>query len=215
MIKVLIADDHGVVREGLAHLLGLADDIEVVGTARDGEQAVLVALARRPDVVLMDLVMPGMDGNDATRRLREADPRIAVVALTSFSERDQVLGALDAGAVGYLLKDSEPDVIEEGVRAAARGGSPLDPEAARSLVELRAVSRAAAGLTAREHEVLALLAEGLPNKRIAAELGISEKTVKRHITSVFRRIGVSDRTHAALWARDHGLARSSRARGRL
>jgi DNA-binding NarL/FixJ family response regulator len=204
MIRVLLADDHGVVRDGLARLLGSVPDIEVVAAAADGDQAVELAREHRPDVVLMDLRMPGMDGSEATRRLLESDPATHVVILTSFSERDEILGALDAGAIGYLLKDAEPDELIRGVRAAAQGDSPLDPKAARTLIGSRTPGQSHP-LTDREQEVLQLVARGLPNKLIARELGISEKTVKAHLTTVFQRIGVTDRVQAAMWARDHKL----------
>ena len=205
MIRVLLADDHGVVRDGLARLLGSVPDIEVVAAAADGDQAVEMAREHRPDVVLMDLRMPGMGGSEATRRLLESDPAMHVVILTSFSERDEILGALDAGAIGYLLKDAEPDELIRGVRAAAQGDSPLDPKAARTLIGSRSGGQSHP-LTDREREVLQLVARGLPNKLIARELGISEKTVKAHLTTVFQRIGVTDRVQAAMWARDHNLA---------
>ena len=205
MIRVLIADDHGVVREGLSRLLSTAEGIEVLPTARDGEQAVSIAAENRPDVVLMDLSMPNVNGTEATRRILAANPDVQVVILTSFSDREQILGALGAGAVGYLLKDAEPSELIDGVRAAARGESPLDPKAAREVLTARETAAPAEDLTAREREVLTLLAEGMPNKRISMRLGISEKTVKAHVTSIFNRIGVSDRTQAALWARDHGI----------
>jgi DNA-binding NarL/FixJ family response regulator len=204
MIRVLLADDHGVVRDGLSRLLTSVADIEVVAAAADGNQAVALALEHRPDVVLMDLRMPGMDGSEATRRLLESDPDIQVVILTSFSERDEILSALDAGAIGYLLKDAEPDELIRGVRAAAQGDSPLDPKAARTLIGSRNAGPSHP-LTDREREVLGLVARGLPNKLIARELGISEKTVKAHLTTVFQRIGVTDRVQAAMWARDHNL----------
>ena len=205
MIRVLLADDHGVVRDGLARLLGSVPDIEVVAAAADGDQAVELAREHRPDVVLMDLRMPGMGGSEATRRLLESDPAMHVVILTSFSERDEILGALDAGAIGYLLKDAEPDELIRGVRAAAQGDSPLDPKAARTLIGSRSAGQSHP-LTDREREVLQLVTRGLPNKLIARELGISEKTVKAHLTTVFQRIGVTDRVQAAMWARDHNLA---------
>jgi DNA-binding NarL/FixJ family response regulator len=210
VIGLLIVDDHAVVREGLVRLIEATPDIEVVATARDGEEAVRLAAEHRPRVVLMDLSMPNMDGAEATRRIvAAADSQTEVVILTSFSDREQILDALDAGAIGYLLKDAEPSALIEGIRAAARGESPLDPKAARAVLtgRRRAPADPAADLTARELEVLALVAEGLPNKRISMRLEISEKTVKAHLTSVFAAIGVSDRTQAALWARDHGVVR--------
>jgi DNA-binding NarL/FixJ family response regulator len=152
----------------------------------------------------MDLRMPQMDGSEATRRLLELHPNMQIVILTSFSERDEILRALDAGAIGYLLKDAEPDEVIRGVRAAAHGESPLAPRAARALITSRA-SQTSHPLSARELEVLRFLSRGLPNKLIARELGITEKTVKAHLTSVFHRIGVSDRVQAALWARAHEI----------
>jgi DNA-binding NarL/FixJ family response regulator len=205
MIRLLVAEDHGVVRDGLIRLLSSLPDIEVVGAAADGAEAVRLADEQRPDVVLMDLRMPGMDGSEATRRLLENDPQAQVVILTSFSERDEILSALDAGAIGYLLKDAEPDELIRGVRAAARGDSPLAPKAARTLLTSRSSSASGDQLTAREREVLVLVARGLPNKLIARELGIAEKTVKAHLTTVFQRIGVTDRVQATIWARDHNL----------
>jgi DNA-binding NarL/FixJ family response regulator len=205
MIRVLLADDHGVVRDGLARLLGSVADIEVVAAAADGNQAIELVREHRPDVILMDLRMPGMGGSEATRRLLEIEPAAKVVILTSFSERDEILSALDAGAIGYLLKDAEPDELIRGVRAAAQGDSPLAPKAARTLIGSRTTG-SSHHLTDREREVLQLVARGLPNKLIARELGISEKTVKAHLTTVFQRIGVTDRVQAAMWARDHHLA---------
>ncbi len=205
MIRLLLAEDHGVVRDGLIRLLSSLPDIEVVGAAADGVEAIRMADEYRPDVILMDLRMPGMDGSEATRRLLENDPDAQVVILTSFSERDEILNALDAGAIGYLLKDAEPDELIRGVRAAARGDSPLAPKAARTLITSRASSASGDPLTARERQVLSLVANGLPNKLIARELGIAEKTVKAHLTTVFQRIGVTDRVQATIWARDHNI----------
>ena len=205
MIGVVIADDHGILREGISQVLAQTDDIAVLATARDGAEAVALAAEHSPQVVLMDLSMPNMDGAEATRRIVAADPRTQVVILTSFSDREQILSALDAGAVGYLLKDAEPEALIEGIRSAARGESPLDPKAARAVLDGRGRPSPAADLTAREREVLALVAEGLPNKIISRRLEISEGTVKAHLTSVFARIGVSDRTQAALWAREHRI----------
>jgi DNA-binding NarL/FixJ family response regulator len=204
MIRVLLADDHSLVRDGLGRLLASVPDIEVVAAAADGAEAVRLAQEHRPDVILMDLRMPGMDGSEATRRLLEDDPAAQVVILTSFSERDEILTALDAGAIGYLLKDAEPDEVIRGVRAAAHGESPLAPKAARELLGSRSTAPASQ-LTDRELEVLRLVTRGLPNKLIARELGISEGTVKAHLTTVFQRIGVTDRVQAAMWARDHHI----------
>ena len=203
MIRVLLAEDHAVVRTGLLQLLGDIDEIEVVGAAGGGEEAVALAAEQRPDVVLMDLEMPGMDGIEATRRIRGGDPSVNVVVLTAFSDRGRILDAIDAGAVGYLLKDAEPDELIRGLQAAARGESPLSPKAAQALVAARAEQQSDPELTPREREVLALLADGLPNKLIARRLDISEKTVKAHLTSIFQTIGVTDRTQAALWAQRH------------
>jgi DNA-binding NarL/FixJ family response regulator len=207
VIRVLIADDHPLARAGLEQLLGALDDITLVGAAQGGREAVQLAAEHEPDVVLMDLEMPDMDGIESTLALRKSRPGIAVVVLTSFSDRERILAALDAGAVGYLLKDVQPDELARAIQAAAGGQAPLDPRAAR---ELLAGRRTPAGpaLTAREEEVLALVAEGMPNKLIARRLDISERTVKGHLTHVFERIGVSDRTQAALWAREHGLGTS-------
>ncbi len=215
MIAVPVVDDHAVVRRGLAELLGSAPGIEVTGAAADGEHALGLCAEREPDVVLMDLSMPGLDGVETTRRLMAAHPLAQVVVLTSFADRDRILAALDAGAVGYLLKDSEPHEIVEGVRAAARGESPIDSRAGRVVLTARRSPQAAVNLTDREREVLALIGEGLPNKLIARRLEVSEKTVKAHLTSVYRRIGVDDRTQAALWAQRHGLTQvTARSRDR-
>ena len=170
-----------------------------------GQAAVSLCAERRPDVVLMDLSMPGMDGVEATRRISEASPGVQIVVLTSFVDRERVLAALDAGAIGYLLKDAEPDELLRGVHAAARGESPLDPRAARTMLGAQRATGPLEELTEREREVLSLVAEGLPNKQIGRRLGISEKTVKAHLTHAFRTIGVDDRIQAGLWARRQGL----------
>jgi DNA-binding NarL/FixJ family response regulator len=206
VIRVVVAEDHALVRSGLVELLSAAGDIEVVGTASNGEEAIAAANQLAPDLVLMDLSMPVLDGIEATRRLSAAAGP-SVVVLTSFSDRDRILRALDAGAVGYLLKDAEPEELVRGVRAAARGESPLDPKAASAVLSARAERKngGAEDLSPREREVLVLVAEGLPNKLIARRLDISEKTVKAHLTRVFQQIGVTDRTQAALWAERQGL----------
>jgi DNA-binding NarL/FixJ family response regulator len=205
MIRVLVVDDHAVVRTGLEELLNAADDVEVVGVARDGDEAVRLCTQLGPDVVLMDLSMPGTDGIVATRRIHEQGSGAHVVALTSFADRDRILGALDAGAIGYLLKDAEPDELIRGVRAAAIGDSPLAPQAARELLRSRRQAPAvvAGDLTDREREILNLVADGLPNKVIAIRLHIAEKTVKNHLSRIFQAIGVTDRTQAALWVKRH------------
>jgi DNA-binding NarL/FixJ family response regulator len=202
-IRVLVVDDHAVVRSGLAQLLATTDDIELVGTASNGNEAIDRVEALRPDVVLMDLSMPELDGVEATRLICEHHPSSHVVVLTSFSDQSRILDALAAGADGYLLKHSDPDDIADAIRAVHAGGSPLDPIAARALLESRRSRQAAPQLTDREREVLLLVREGLANKQIARRLGIAERTVKAHLTSVFQRLGVTDRTQAALWAREH------------
>jgi DNA-binding NarL/FixJ family response regulator len=208
VIRVLVAEDHAVVRDGLVELLAGSDDVEIVATAADGEEALARVEELRPDVVLMDISMPEVDGIRATGSIAEMDPDVRVVMLTAFSDRDRVVAALDAGAVGYLLKDAEPAEVLEAIRAASRGEAPLAPRAARELLAARSEERHA-DLSKREREVLSLVAEGLPNKLIARRLEISEKTVKAHLTSVFQRIGVTDRTQAALWAQRHGLSADS------
>lgn len=206
MIRVLIVDDHAVVRAGLAQLLATFEDLEVVGQAADGEEAAELALSAAPDVVLMDLEMPVADGIAGTRGVLASRPEARVVMLTSFSDTERILAALDAGARGYVLKDAGPDELAGAIRAAARGEAPLDPRAARALLDARArPPEPAEGLSEREREVLAMVAEGLPNKLVARRLGISEKTVKAHLTSIYRQIGVTDRTQAALWAVRNGV----------
>lgn len=205
MISVLIADDHGVIRDGLGRLIDALEDIELAGTAVDGAEAVERSRELAPDVVLMDLDMPRMDGIEATRLITEELPGTAVLVLTSFSDRARILGALSAGACGYLLKDASSEEVADGIRAASRGESPLDPRAARTIISARAEPDPIGALSVREREVLALLVEGLANKLIARRLDISEKTVKSHLTRIFRELGVTDRTQAALWAERHGL----------
>jgi DNA-binding NarL/FixJ family response regulator len=205
VIRVLIVDDHAVVRRGLTNLLDAAEGITVVGAVEDGSLAAAAVLSLEPDIVLMDLSMPTVDGIAGTRAVLEARPATKVIVLTSFSEGARILAALEAGAVGYLLKDADPEDVLDGVRAVSRGESPIHPRAARQLLTARADAPVPGQLTAREAEVLKLVRAGLANKQIARRLGISDRTVKAHLTSVFQRIGVVDRTQAALWAERNGL----------
>jgi DNA-binding NarL/FixJ family response regulator len=200
LVRVVLVDDHAVVRTGLAQLLTGTGDIEVVGQAADGAEALEVVRRTRPAVVVMDLQMPGVDGVAATRSILAEGLGAEVVVLTSFSDNAKIVAALDAGAVGYLLKDADPEDLIDGIRAVSQGGSPLHPKVARQLLTSRHAAPAVVELTPREHEVLGLVREGLANKQVARRLGISERTVKAHLTSVFQRIGVTDRTQAALWA---------------
>jgi DNA-binding NarL/FixJ family response regulator len=203
MTTVLLADDHRLVRAGLVRLLATATDIEVVGEASDGEQAVEQAKSLAPDVILMDLSMPILDGIEATRRILAGQPAIRVVALTSFADHPKVADMLEAGAVGYLLKDCEPADLLAAIRSAGAGGVPLDPRVAGALLPKRQPTSLADQLSEREREVLLLASRGLANKQIGRALGIAERTVKAHLGNIFRRIGVSDRTSAALWAREN------------
>jgi DNA-binding NarL/FixJ family response regulator len=208
-IAVLIVDDHAVVREGLRAFLELQDGIEVAGEAGDGEEAIEQALALRPDVILMDLVMPKLDGVGAMRELRARLPESRVIVLTSFLDDQRLLPAIQAGAAGYLLKNAEPGELARAIRAAHEGETIIDPTVASRLVQAIADGRrspAGQTLTRREREVLELIARGRSNKRIAFELGISEKTVKTHVGHVLAKLGVSDRTQAALVAVRQGLA---------
>ncbi|MGH1489578.1 MAG: response regulator [Acidimicrobiales bacterium] len=205
MIRVLVVDDHTIVRVGLQRLLEQSSDIEIVGVADRGEQAVTLDAELEPDVVLMDLSMPGQSGIESTRKICASRQGASVVILTASTDPNQIVDAFDAGAVGYLVKDSDPQVLVEGVRSAANGDSPLDARAARYLLRGRHTNHHSASqqLTKRERDVLELVSRGLANKAIARSLGISEKTVKAHLTRVFAAIGVSDRTQAALWAKEH------------
>ena len=206
MIRVLIVDDHPLVRQGLSGVLEGAADIEVVGAVADGAMAAEAAAVGEADIVLMDLSMPGMDGVQASREVLARRPDARVVVLTSFAEQARVTAALEAGAVGYLLKDTEPDDLVQAVREAAAGNAPISPRAALALLPpRRARPSPSADLSPREREVLALVAIGLPNKSVARRLDISEKTVKTHLTRIFAALGVYDRTSAALWAQRNGL----------
>jgi len=209
-IRVLIVDDHAVVREGLRTFLQLQDRIEVVGEAGDGEEALEQAARLRPDVILMDLLMPRLDGVSAMRELRTRASPSRVIVLTSFLDDDRLMPAIEAGAAGYLLKNVEPAELARAVRAAHAGEALLDPTVAARLVQRIAARPSATGfesrrLTRREHEVLELIARGRSNKRIASALDISEKTVKTHVGHVLAKLGVSDRTQAALLAVQEGL----------
>ena len=203
MITVMLADDHRLVRAGLVRLLATAKDIEVVGEASDGRQAIEQATTLEPDVILMDLSMPVLDGIEATREILQILPSARIVALTSFADQPKVADMLEAGAVGYLLKDCEPADLLSALRSAGAGGVPLDPRVAAALLPKRQPTSLADQLSEREREVLLLASRGLANKQIGRSLGIAERTVKAHLGSVFRRIGVNDRTSAALWARDN------------
>jgi DNA-binding NarL/FixJ family response regulator len=214
MIRVLLVDDHAVVREGLRAFLQLQDGIEVVGEAADGVEAVAQATRLQPDVILMDLVMPNLDGVGAMRRLRESVPSARVVVLTSFLEDQRLLPAIQAGAAGYLLKNTEPVELVRAVRAAQAGDAIIDPTVAAHLVSALADDRKTARdradqLTRREREVLELIVRGRSNKRIALELGIAEKTVKTHVGHVLAKLDVTDRTQAALLAVREGLVPES------
>jgi DNA-binding NarL/FixJ family response regulator len=199
-LRIMVVDDHAVVRQGLSALLAADPALEVVAEASGwGDVAAMLGQAA-PDIILMDLSMPDVDGVEATRRALAARPEVRVVMLTSFSEPEHVNAALDAGAVGYVLKDAAPEEIVQAVKAAGRGEAPFSPRAAGALLQRRAQRRPGDELTPREREVLDLVGQGLANKQISRKLGIKEKTVKAHLSSVFQRIGVSDRTSAALWA---------------
>jgi DNA-binding NarL/FixJ family response regulator len=202
-IRVLIADDHAVLREGLRSFLELQDGIEIVGDAADGAEAVELALQLRPAVVLMDLVMPKLDGVEAMQRLREHAPETRVIILTSFIDDDRLLPAMRAGAAGYLLKNAEPHELARAIRAAAAGEALIDPSVAARLVETLAEEQRDHSydrLTAREREVLDLIGRGFSNKRIALELGIADKTAKTHVSNLLGKLGLADRTQAALYA---------------
>ena len=209
-IRVLIVDDHAVVRQGLKAFLRVQEDIEFVGEAANGDEAVTQALSVQPDVILMDLIMPGMDGVETMRRLSAAGVDAKVIVLTSFSEDDQVLAAVKAGAAGYLLKDVQPQELGNAIRSVHAGDAQLHPSIASKLMREVAAAgsrhKDADALTARELEVLKALARGMSNKEIAAELGVAEKTVKTHVSSILRKLGVADRTQAALYAVRERLA---------
>jgi len=205
-IRVLIVDDHAVVREGLRAFLELQDRMEVIGEAGDGREAIEEAERLRPDVILMDLVMPRLDGVEAMRGLHEQVPAARVIVLTSFLDDERLVPALRAGAAGYLLKNVEPQELARAIRLADAGEAMIDPAVAARLVDALVEVRGDEGpkLTRREQEVLELIGRGLANKRIALELGIAEKTVKTHVSHVLAKLGVSDRTQAALYVERSG-----------
>jgi two-component system, NarL family, response regulator LiaR len=210
LITILIVDDHAVVREGLRAFLELQDGLRVVGEAADGEQALIQAKRLAPDVILMDLMMPRLDGVAAMQSLRQQAPASRVIVLTSFLDDERLLPAIQAGAAGYLLKNAAPAELARAIRAAHDGEAILDPTVAARVISAIAEGRTAATndedqLTRREREVLELIAHGRSNKRIAYELGISEKTVKTHVGHVLGKLGVTDRTQAALLAVQRGL----------
>ncbi|WP_395572730.1 response regulator [Streptomyces sp. BK79] len=208
-IKVLLVDDHQVVRRGLRTFLEVQDDIEVVGEAADGAEGVDRAEELKPDVILMDVKMPGMDGVDALRRLRELDNRARVLVVTSFTEQRTVVPALRAGAAGYVYKDVDPDALAGAIRAVHAGHILLQPEVAGALLsqeEGTSGQGRAGSLTEREREVLALIADGRSNREIARALVLSEKTVKTHVSNILMKLDLADRTQAALWAVRHGAA---------
>jgi len=208
--RVLVADDQTVVREGLVLLLGLIPGVEVVGTAADGEEAVHLAGERRPDVVLMDLRMPRMDGVEATRRIREGYPDVQVVVLTTYADDQSVFSALRAGARGFLTKSASAEEIAQAVTVVHEGDAQLDPSVQRRLLESMTAKEPqrnrTAGLTSREEDVLRLIARGRTNAEIARELFISEATVKTHINNLFAKAGLRDRAQAVRYAYEHGLA---------
>jgi NarL family two-component system response regulator LiaR len=200
-IRVMLVDDHAMLRRGLATFLKVYDDLELAGEAGSGEEAIQLCAQIRPDVVLMDMVMPDMDGVTATRAIRRQFPEVQVIALTSFKDKGLVQDALQAGAIGYLLKDVSADVLAEAIRAAHAGRATLSPEAAQELVHAAARPPTPGhDLTGREREVLALLVEGLSNTQIAERLGISPSTIKSHVSHILAKLGVASRTEAATLA---------------
>lgn len=216
-IRVLIVDDHAVVRQGLKTFIDLQEDMLVVAEGENGAQAVTLADQHQPDIILLDLVMPGMDGVEATRQIQENSPDSRVLILTSFGEDEKVFPAIRAGAQGYLLKDIQPTELVRAIRDAYQGKVQLHPDIARKLMSALADASDAAGvvesppilstndLTEREQEVLSLIANGMNNRQIAEQMIISEKTVKTHVSNVLSKLGVDDRTQAAIWALKHGL----------
>jgi NarL family two-component system response regulator LiaR len=214
MIRVLVADDHAVVRQGLRYMLQQQPDIEIAGEAPDGESALRLAMALRPDVILLDLVMPVRSGMEVAVEISRRCPGVKVVVLSSFHEDDQVAGAIRAGALSYLLKDAEPEELLEAVRAAARGESILRPPiAAQVLGRVRRGEPGREPLTPRELDVLARVARGETNREIAGALCLGEETVKTHVSRLLAKLGVADRTQAAVYAVRHGLLPSDAGPG--
>ncbi len=205
-VRLLLVDDHELVRAGLRTFLGLQPDIEVVGEAASGEQALALVPRLAPDIVLLDLVLPGLSGLEVVRRLRAAHPAVKVIVLTSYAGEDSVLPAVRAGVAGYLLKDVGPAELADAVRAVHAGGASLDPGVAATVLRDVSAPRPADALTPREREVLRLIARGRSNRLIARDLALSEKTVKAHVSAVLAKLGVTDRTQAALYAVRHDLA---------
>lgn len=204
-IRVLLVDDHNVVRKGLQMFLKLDDEIEVVGEADGAEKALTLVEELQPDIVLMDLVMPGKDGVWATEQIHKNHPGVGVIALTSFLEDEKVIGVVRAGAIGYLLKDTDADELCQAIKLAAQGEVQLSPDAAARLVREVRAPDSPESLTPREVDVLRLIAQGLANKEIAASLTVSEKTVKTHVSSILQKLNLLSRTQAALYAVKIGL----------
>jgi len=219
VIRVLLVDDHAMVRRGMRDFLGLHGDIEIVGEAGDGAAAIEQALTLRPDIVVMDLMMPGVDGIEATARIKAEAPEVEVIALTSFIEEARVVAAIEAGASGFLLKDAEADELAAAIRSAAAGEVHLDPAIAGIVARRMRDGGGAAGggrrgdgiaaLTARERDVLARVARGLPNRQIAEDLGITERTARTHVSNILAKLGLASRTQAALLAVQRGLDRDA------
>ena len=210
VIKVLIADDHRMVRQGLRTFLELQDGVEVVGEAADGAECADLAAELEPDVILLDLVMPGVDGVGAMELLREAEAKAKVLVVTSFTDRRMIVPAIRAGARGYVYKDVDPSALAAAVRSVHAGHVLLEPEVAAALLDSGSATAdpgaQAPPLTAREREVLVLIAQGRANREIARALVLAEKTVKTHVSNILMKLGVADRTQAALWAVRHGIA---------
>jgi DNA-binding NarL/FixJ family response regulator len=210
MISVIIVDDHEIINMGLQLLITMTDDISCLGTAKNANEGVELALAERPDVVVMDISMPGGDGISAVERILLDLPEANILMLTSSADPDDIRRAITAGARGYLLKHSDPETILDAIRAIADGGVPLDPIAGSVLLKRHPQQLAAIHFSPREVEVLKLLSRGFANKQIASNMGITTRTVKAHLTRIFSQLSVSDRTHAALWASKNGFGQDNR-----